>query len=240
MSWMARESECEQVMLASAWVLGALEEADEAERYAEHLLRCDVCAQEVAELAPVVQLLPVSVPSAEAPAALRDRVTSVVAAESELLHAAGHGADRPTVTRRRRTRPLGALAGALAMGTGVVVGAVALHGEHSPVTRQSPGVVTGTGSAVLRQSAGRSELDVSNLSQPPAGDIYQVWLARGRRSLQPTDALFGVDRRGRAEVNVPGSLRGVSRLMVTAEPPGGSPSGVPTGPPVLKVAVGRS
>ncbi len=72
---------------------------------------------------------------------------------------------------------------------------------------------------------------------PPADRIYQVWLERAHRAPIPTDALFGVNRAGDAAVAVPGNLHGVARVLVTAEPLGGSPNGVPSGPPVLSVAV---
>ena len=50
---------------------------------------------------------------------------------------------------------------------------------------------------------------------------------------RPTDALFSVTSRGSGSVNVPGSLRGVTEVMVTSEPLGGSSS--PTGPPLLLI-----
>lgn len=42
------------------------------------------------------------------------------------------------------------------------------------------------------------------------------------RDPQPTNALFGVTRDGRADVAVPGSLRHVARVMVTQDLGGGS------------------
>jgi hypothetical protein len=47
----------------------------------------------------------------------------------------------------------------------------------------------------------------------------------------PTGALFGVTAAGAGEVEVPGDLRGVSRVTVTQEPTGGSR--VPTRAPVI-------
>jgi len=49
----------------------------------------------------------------------------------------------------------------------------------------------------------------------------------GGKAPEPTNALFSTSRDGSASVDVPGSLDGVRRVMVTDEPSGGSRS--PTG-----------
>jgi hypothetical protein len=69
------------------------------------------------------------------------------------------------------------------------------------------------------------------MPQPPAGKIYQVWLARQGCASEPTDALFGVTRSGSGSVAVPQSLHGVAQLLVTAEPDGGSLH--PTSAPII-------
>ena len=53
-----------------------------------------------------------------------------------------------------------------------------------------------------------------------------MWLDKGGKAPEPTNALFSTSRAGSASVDV-GSLDGVKRVMVTDEPPGGSdaPSG---------------
>jgi hypothetical protein len=63
---------------------------------------------------------------------------------------------------------------------------------------------------------------VARLPPPPAGRIYEVWLKRGSTSPAPTSALFSVTANGAAKVDVPGNLRGVSQILVTQEPDGGS------------------
>ena len=95
-----------------------------------------------------------------------------------------------------------------------------------------------TASVVLHESSGRAELDVAGMPAPAAGRIYQVWLKRAHQAPTPTDALFGVNRAGDAAVVVPGSLSGVQHVYVTAEPLGGSPTGRPSVPPVIMVALG--
>ncbi len=58
-----------------------------------------------------------------------------------------------------------------------------------------------------------------------------MWLKRpGRAAPEPTNALFDV-RDGTATVDVPGGVKGVDQVLVTAEPNGGSAA--PTRPPVV-------
>ena len=54
---------------------------------------------------------------------------------------------------------------------------------------------------------------------------------RGSRPPAPTSALFDVPADGYTDVDVPGSVRGVRQVLVTAEPAGGSRA--PTQAPVI-------
>jgi Anti-sigma-K factor rskA len=92
-----------------------------------------------------------------------------------------------------------------------------------------------TARASLRYTAGRAELVVSGMPEPPIGEVYELWLNRPGSSPRPTDALFMVTSAGSGSVEVPGSLRGVREVMVTSEPLGGSSS--PTSLAVLHVRV---
>jgi hypothetical protein len=85
----------------------------------------------------------------------------------------------------------------------------------------------------LRRIGDRGELTMSGMSDPPIGDIYQLWLDRPGRAPQPTDELFAVTSAGSATVDIPGSLRGLRAVMVTAEPLGGSTS--PTSSAIVRV-----
>jgi hypothetical protein len=225
---------CQESADAAAYVLGAL---DEPESYSEHLATCTVCQAEVARLQPVVDTLPATVPPQTAPEGLRGRVLSVVHAEAELLRVAGQEADEPSRRGSRWRRPRGAVLawGALAAAVAAVL-AIALTGGPSQQTRVTSGHVAIVGArASLRQAGGHSELLVAGMPQPPSGKIYEVWLSRGAAP-QPTDALFGVTRRGSGAVAVPGSLHGVKEVLVTSEPLGGSSH--PTSTPLIRVTVG--
>jgi hypothetical protein len=92
--------------------------------------------------------------------------------------------------------------------------------------------VTGVaGNAQLRIAGGHAELIVSHLPPPPPGRIYELWIKRGHHAPGSTQTLFSVTDSGAAEVGVPGNVRGISTIMVTQEPAGGSL--VPTRAPVI-------
>jgi hypothetical protein len=79
------------------------------------------------------------------------------------------------------------------------------------------------------------ELQVKGMPSPALGRIYEVWLKRGSEGPEPTDALFSVTGHGDGTVGVPGDLKGVSEVMVTEEPAGGSLK--PTHSPVIVASV---
>ncbi|MGH2868467.1 MAG: anti-sigma factor, partial [Solirubrobacteraceae bacterium] len=91
------------------------------------------------------------------------------------------------------------------------------------------------GTAQVRLTGGHAELVVSHFAAPPAGHIYEVWLQRSGGKPIPTGALFSVDRSGAGDADVPGRLQGVTQVMVTPEPAGGSR--VPTHAPVIRAAL---
>ncbi len=87
----------------------------------------------------------------------------------------------------------------------------------------------------LHRIGDRGELTMSGMSDPPGGEIYQLWLERPGRTPQPTDELFTVTSAGNATVDIPGRLHGLRAVLVTAEPLGGSIS--PTSRAIVRVAV---
>jgi anti-sigma-K factor RskA len=232
---------CERHRLdAAPYVLGALSEFELAS-YREHLAGCVECAAEVAALQPVADSLALGVVGFESPPSLQARVMAIVSGEAELLHAAGREADRPARARtgwRVFLRP--ALAATAALAVGLVVGALAINsGSSSPTHTQTiAATVVAPGyhaTAALRKAGSRVELVVAGMPAPPPGRIYEVWLERGTQAPQPTDALFSVTSSGAGAVGVPGDLAGVSKVLVTSEPLGGSLK--PTRPPVIVAPV---
>jgi anti-sigma factor RsiW len=221
-----------------AWLLGALPE-DEAAGFKRHLEACAVCREDARSLQVAADALPASVEPRTPPPALKSRILAVVESEAELLHAAAPESDRP---RRRRSRfawlaPRPALAWGLAAllllaGAGAgLLGREALDGGTKTYTAQ----VEGGARATVEVTDGRARLVAAGLPAPPAGRVYQVWLDKGGAAPEPTDALFSTRTDGAAAVDVPGSLDGVRRVMVTDEPTGGSQK--PTGKLLLSASL---
>jgi anti-sigma-K factor RskA len=196
---------------AAPYLLGALE-PHEARAFMRHLERCAVCRDEVAALAPVLDALPAAAPPRPVHPALRRKVLGAVRDEPKAS---------PAQTRRRRPRgmlPVSAPAGWLALGLAVAAAVVFQLASSPARTRTIPATV---GRAALRVTRGRGELVVEHLTPLPANRVYELWLQSGARTPRPS-TLFAVTSRGRADVGVPGDLHGVSRLLVTVEPRGGS------------------
>jgi hypothetical protein len=234
---------CPRTDDAASYVLHAMSDG-ECETFQAHLGRCGACSAKVAELQFVGDALLSGVPQLTAPAPVRDRVMSIVRAESELLLAAGHGADRPVPARRRgrfsvlSLRPLPAVGlASIALALGIGGGAVLSSGGGGASARTVAAKVDAAGaSAHVRLSSDSAKLVMAGMPAPAEGRVYEVWLDRGGKSTpQPTDALFSVNREGRASVDVPGDLHGVKAVLVTDEPLGGSR--IPTRAPVISATL---
>ena len=233
-------TDCPRIEDAAGYVLQALPEI-ESDSYGCHVAECEQCAAKVAELGFVSHALLSAVPQLSAPPEIRNRVMSVVRAESELLRAAGAGADRPPARQSRfgfaRLRPLtaGALAAVL-LALGLGSGALLRSGSESSCSTQAAVVEPGAGpdaTAKLKVCGDSATLALAGMQSPPAGRIYQLWLddPADRQGPKPTE-LFSV-RNGEASVDV-GDLRGHPKVLVTHEP---SPSGseIPSMQPIVKV-----
>lgn len=222
-----------------AHLLGALE-PDESERFEAHLAECTICRCDVAELRVAADALPMSVPLTRPPEALKGRIMAVVNSEAELLAATGRRADEPERVRPRRSgswsfvswlmRPGVALACALLLlAGGGLAGVLLSRGEDARTVVAKTRSLGADVRLEIRDDG--STLVAKNMPAPPQGRIYQVWLKRSGKKLEPTSALWSTRGDGSAEVAVPGSLDGVEQVLVTDEPRGGSPA--PTKPPVI-------
>jgi hypothetical protein len=199
----------------------------------------------VHDLQVAADALPVSVPLVSPPAALKERIMSVVRSEAELLAAAGDRADVPapaparSAGRRRGRfagawlkRPAFALAAAALVLAGGVAAGIALTGEDTRTVVAD----TRPPEADVRLEIGDdgATLIARDMPPPPRGRIYQVWLKRPGRDPEPTSVLWSTRADGSAEVAVPGSLEGIEAVLVTDEPEGGSEE--PSRPPVISAA----
>jgi hypothetical protein len=231
---------CPRIEDAAGYVLRALP-GDEWESHRDHVAACQECAAKVSELEFVAHALLSAAPQLSAPPDIRNRVMSVVRAESELLLAAGAGADRPAARPARRfglrgLRPLtaGALAAVL-LALGLGVGTLVRGGPGSSCSTRAAIVdrtAAPNATARLKVCDGAARLALVGMQSPPQGRIYELWLDDpGDRQGPRPAGLFSV-RDGRASVDV-GDLHGSKTVLVTDEPlPDGSE--VPTRTPIVK------
>ncbi len=204
---------------AAAYVLGALE-PHEAAAFELHLERCAVCQEETEALGGVVRALPMATPQYRAPRRLRRRVRRAVRNGS------------PALERSRRVnRMTAAFGGSLAAVAAGAFAVVSIGGSGLSATVVQASVSGISGSAQLKVARGHGELLVKHLTAPGKGNVYEVWLERGHAAPVPASVLFSVGSNGDADVGLPGDLRGVSAVLVTSEPLGGTPK--PTHSPVI-------
>jgi anti-sigma-K factor RskA len=227
---------------AAAYALGALEPG-EAQDFRAHMENCAACRDDVAAFEGVTRGLPSASVQYATPKALRRRVMREVRGTPQDPPARGvaatQGAAPQGGAQRRRRRPIlfprrafAALGAAAAVTVAVVVGVeLGSSGSGSSSRVIQAHVMGAPGSAQLRIAGGRGELIVRDMPAPGPGRIYEVWLERGQSAPAPTNTLFSVSRAGSGDVGVGGSLNGVSEVLVTSEPAGGSR--VPTRPPLI-------
>jgi anti-sigma-K factor RskA len=223
---------------AGAYVLGALTE-DEHEAYVEHLLGCEICQREVAELQVAAHALPLAAPQLVPPPELRERILSVVRDEAAAL------APAPAPRKRAKApwwrRPIVALGpvpatvlacALLALGVGAGVLVTRGGGETTTAAQVSLPGAPGA-KAELVSEDGETRLRVRDFPAPPGDRVYEVWLQRGKHTPVPAGTLFRPASDGGAEVRVGAGLKdkGVARILVSREPRGGSPA--PTSAPVV-------
>ena len=216
---------------AAAYALHALDGA-EVRAFEDHLADCPECRQELATMRRTVGELAGAAAVVDPPAQLRRRVMATVRAEAA-TRAGPHGAPAPGRGQSRWQRPRIALSAA-AVAVVLVVLAVALTGGGGR-SRTYAGVVSASGAtASLVRSGASGQLRFRGLPAPPAGRIYQVWLAHGSQAPRPTHTLFASTS---GSTSVGGSLSGVTAVLVTAEPlPDGSRA--PTRAPIIIVRLG--
>jgi anti-sigma-K factor RskA len=224
----------EQSESVGAYALGALP-ALEAQVFERHLMGCELCQEELRRLTEAVEALPRSVPPHQPPASLKASLMEQVRAEA---------APSPSARRERwrfslpRLRPAMAWAAAALLMAGVLTGygLSQLGGDGGGRTLQAQVDMQRLpqGSATLSvPEEGGAVLRVEGMPDPGKERVYQVWVERDG-NVEPA-SIFNVDENGAGAAAVPESIDGVSAVMVTREPRGGSPE--PTERPVLRVDV---
>ena len=222
---------------AGAYVLGAMT-PDEREQFEIHLAGCTICSEEVDELRPAAEALPMASPPMVPPRGLKDRIMVEVEREAQLLAQAGSSADRvePAPPRRRRSWSLGGWRLAPVVAALVIAGVLAGTALDGTDTRSFDADVNAPGaSAQLEVSGEKATLVAENLPAPPEGRVYEVWVQpKGPDDTppEPTNVLFLPRGDGSAEAAIPGSVSDMQQVLVTDEPPAGSDA--PTGEVILK------
>lgn len=213
---------------AAAYVLGALQH-EEAEAFRAHLATCVECRDDVNAFQDVVDSLPLVAPPQPVPRRLKRRVMAEVRTDAPAPKRVWRILRLPSLLTVM-PRPA-VVVSTIVLALAVAAAVVALTSSPGGATHVYSASVTGPGSAKLSVKGGRGELVVRGMPAPPGRDIYQVWLKRGKQAPSPTSALFSVTSNGSGTVAVPGNLKGVDQVLVTPEPPGGSPA--PTHAPII-------
>jgi anti-sigma-K factor RskA len=226
----------------SAYLLGALE-ADELAAFERHLARCERCQNEVRWLAPALDALPESVERLQPPPALRERLLAEVSEDARPAGGSAAAERRRLLDRLRdgfgpRWRPLAAGAAALlivAAGVGYVVGSDGSGGGGNVTTVEKP-QASGIVAAVSMEGVEHGRLELTDVPSLPPDKVLEAWLERDG-AVEAVPTLFVPNSEGEATTTL-GNMSGVSAVMVTAEPPGGSKA--PTSKPIVEVAIPAS
>ncbi len=234
------------------YVLGAVEPGEKIS-FEQHMAGCPACRDEADALRRPLEALALAAPPLAPPRELGRVIMDTVELEAEILRAAGPAADRPQSALVKRVSwrerfglqelsPAFALAATLLiLALGAVSGAV-FSTNRSPDEPPQSRIVAGKVMDVARAPNADVRLQLSSdgamlvaerLPQPPKGRVYQVWLKRPNSKPRPTDALFMPRKNGSATAAIRGGVGGVEAVLVSDEPPGGSPN--PTSKPLLLV-----
>ncbi|WP_199433332.1 anti-sigma factor [Qaidamihabitans albus] len=246
--------------LAGAYALDALDEHERA-RFRRHLQECPACSEEVRELQATAGRLGAA-SAEEPPPGLKGRVLAEIRETRQQAPSAGPD---PQERSRRSAGPprwlLGLAAAATVVGLALagVFGGVALHTQNqlesaqermeqtreryepvsdlltAPDLRTMQAETSIGGSATVLVSQSRNAMMVLGSELPPhdPGHDYELWMLGPGDELRSAGVLPAPSE--------PGSLvlaEGVDNteaVAITVEPAGGSPTGEPSTPPILKV-----
>lgn len=208
---------------AGAYVLGAMPDP-ERRRYEGHLAGCEICREEVEDLRPAAEALPVAAATLAPPPELKSRIMAEVEREAALLAQAGPAADRPEPQPRTRRSWLSgwrlAPAVATVLAAGVLGGFVLAGLGGGAQTYQ--GAIDQTqlqgASAELEVKDGQTTLVAEGLPEPEGS--FQLWIM-DEEGGQPRPGPLVLPRDGQATAAVPGA-EDAAAVLVTREPKAGS------------------
>jgi anti-sigma-K factor RskA len=214
----------------AAYLLDALT-PDEVRDFRTHLEGCARCQSDERWLRAAVEMLPSSVEQFDPSPALRERLMDRVHVEA----ASDRASAREKLPRRRRWRwtvvRTAAVAAAVAIAITSPLAYLLGQGEETKTTTIQAQATPEEPSARARvvRTGDSTVLRVDRLPALRPGRVYQTWLQRGKK-IEPS-SLFVVGKDGSGSAAVTASLEGVSTVLVSEEPQGGSNQ--PTSKPVL-------
>ncbi len=237
------------------YVLGALSPVEKIE-LDHHIGGCAECQAELRWLEPATENLVNEIDQLEPSPQLKSRVMAVVEADlaenpaEEPAEAHTPAPATPKAKKQRwgwldfgqlmRPAAVGAMAAMLF--AGVIVGYAINGGDEGLGTNEGPVLTSrtlpsdsnvGDADAVMVTSDDSGTLKVTNLPKLEDGEVYQAWVQKGQ-SVTPTDSLFTPRKDGTATTSIP-DLTNVNRVMVSAEPAGGSKQ--PTTTPIITIDI---
>lgn len=224
----------------AAYLLGALDPA-EIVVFERHLEGCESCREEMRWLAPALDALPETVERLQPPPQLRERLLAEVQADAGRAEQASTPAQPGLFARLRAAlgphwRPLAAGAAVLLIAAavvGYVVGNNGAGGGGGNATTVESTAGSGIVAAVSMEGTAHGRIELTNVKPLPHDKVLEAWVERdGEVEAVPT--LFVPNGAGEASTRI-GDMRGVSTVMVTQEPPGGSAA--PTSKPIVTVSI---
>ena len=212
----------------AAYMLGALE-GEEARAFERHLEGCERCREQMRWLQPALQTLPEAVERTEPPRQLRESLMAEVRADAR------RSEERPAPSRSWRwlLKPAAGFAVVALLVAGVVGYEVGRNdsgpgGGATTVERRVDGI-----EVKMVQEGSSGTLELAGVHQVPPDKVLEAWVERGGQ-VEAVPALFVPDRHGQAETRI-ADMSGVTTVMVTEEPQGGSDQ--PTGKPIMVMKV---
>jgi hypothetical protein len=231
----------------AAYAIGGLDR-DQVPDLEQHLVGCKRCQEELRWLSPAVQALPEAVERQALPPELKQRLMAEVRADAA-------AEERRVRTEERRERaesrtgigewlrglniggltwkPLAGMALAILVIAGGVGYAVGTDGGSggAHTYELEPGS-NGIAAKVVTEND-RGELHLTGVEPLPKDRILEAWVERDG-TVEAVPALFAPDQAGKASTTIE-NMNGVSVVMVTREPEGGSKK--PTTEPIVEVPI---
>jgi anti-sigma-K factor RskA len=231
----------------AAYAIGGLDR-DRVPDLETHLAGCKRCQEELRWLSPAVQALPEAVERQAPPPELKQRLMAEVRADAAAEERRARtderrerAASRPGIGEWVRGLNIGGLTwkplAGLALVILVIAGGIGYAvgtdgGSGGAHTTEVPVAANGIGAKVVTEGD-RGELHLANVKPLPKGRVLEAWVERDG-TVEAVPGLFAPDQAGQASTTIE-NMKGVSAVMVTREPEGGSKK--PTTTPIVEVPI---